>query len=237
MTSPISVVIPAFNEERRLPARLEEIASYLQAKGLAGEIVVVDDGSVDRTTPVVEHIRDRETRVPVRLIRHPVNHGKGCAVRTGVLAAACPAVLVSDADDSTPIGEIERLWPSHEAGIPVVIGSRRAPGDAPRVEQPPLRALAGRVFNLAVSLAGLRGLSDTQCGFKLFDRAAVRPIFAALRTVGFAFDVEVLLRARSRGLRIAEVGVRWTHAEDSRVRLVRDSARMILEIVRMRVGS
>jgi dolichyl-phosphate beta-glucosyltransferase len=226
----VSVIIPAYNEERRLPATLQSLHSFLDRPGYDAEIIVVDDGSRDGT-------RERASALKLPLVRvlgYSRNRGKGFAVRTGVLAATREAVLFSDADHSTPVSEIERLWPWLDEGYDVAIGSRHAAGSQLIVRQPLRRRIMGRAFNLIVSFAGVRGINDTQCGFKLFRKDAARRIFSRLRTCGFAFDVEVLLHARRWGLRVREVGVQWTNSPDSRVHPVRDSARMLVEILKMR---
>ena len=228
----LSVVIPCFNEEARLPRTVREIAAFLAARGHDAEIIVVDDGSRDRTR---EAARALEASCPfVRVVGFPRNHGKGFAVRAGFLAATKDAVLFSDADLSTPIQELDGMWPWMDRGCDVVIGSRRLSGARLEVPQPLHRRGMGRAFNLIVSTLAVRGFQDTQCGFKLFRRAALEPVFRGLKTQGFAFDVELLLLARRRGLRIREVPVRWINSPDSRVRAVRDSALMLREILRMR---
>lgn len=226
----VSVVIPAYNEESRLPATVEEIHRFLTEKDYDAEIVVVDDGSRDRTRAVAEAMA---RRLPLlRVIGEPVNRGKGYAVRTGMLAARGGAVLFSDADQSTPIRCLERLWPWYDRGFDVVIGSRRSEDSA--TVQPLHRRLMGRTFGLLVAVLAVRGFRDTQCGFKLFRRDAARAIFGPLRTHGFAFDVEALMEARARGFRMREVGVEWVSSADTRVRAVRDAARMTLELLRLR---
>jgi len=228
----LSVVIPAYNEEKRLPRTLRAIDQYLAAEGYDAEILVVDDGSTDRTRDRVAELRTSIRSL--RLLSYGKNRGKGYAVKIGILAAAQPAVLFSDADLSTPIEEVARLWARYEEGFDVVIASRHWPESGLIVDQPFHRKLVGRAFNTVISMLAVRGFRDTQCGFKLFRAEAARRIFGALRTERFAFDVEVLLRARRLGLKVAEVPVRWVNSPDSRVHLVRDSARMLLEVLRMR---
>lgn len=226
----LSVVIPAYNEETRLPRTLREIHGYLAERGYDAEILVVDDGSRDGTAA-----RARELALPsVRIIGYGRNRGKGFAVRAGVLAASKEAVLFCDADHSTPIGDIEAFWRPYDRGCDVVIASRHLARSQIRVRQPLYRRVMGKGFRFIVSLFGPRGIRDTQCGFKLFRAEAARRIFSGLRTRGFAFDVEALLRARAAGCRVAEVPVRWINEPDSRVRAVRDSWRMLIEILRMR---
>ena len=228
----LSVVIPAFNEEERLGRTVRAVHDFLNQRSYDAEILVVNDGSRDETLA-------RATRLAVelhgvRVLGLTQNRGKGFATRAGVLESTRDAVLFMDADLSVPISDIDRLWPWFDAGYDVVIGSRRAPGADLVVRQPLHRRILGRVFHPIVSLLGVRGIRDTQCGFKLFRREAARKLFQKLRTDGFAFDVEILMEARRCGLPIREVGVRWTNSPDSRVRPLRDSARMLAEVLRMR---
>ena len=228
----LSVVIPAYNEAKRLPNTLLEVDAFLRRQGYDSEIIVVDDGSRDGT---LDRVRELAGSIPsIRVLTYGGNRGKGFAVKTGVLAASREAVLFTDADLSTPIADVERLWTFYDRGADVVIASRRHVSSEILVRQPWRRRLIGQVFSLIVSTLGVRGFKDTQCGFKLFRAGTTRPIFPALKTDGFAFDVEILMRARGLGLRIAEVPVRWTDSPDSRVHPVRDSWRMFLELLRMR---
>lgn len=228
----LSVVIPAYNEEVRLPRTLREIHAFLSERGYDAEILVVDDGSRDGTAAAARELG--RTLPMIRVLSYGRNRGKGFAVRTGMLAATKEAALFCDADHSTPIGDIDGLWRAFDRGADTVIASRHLAGSDIRLRQPLYRRVMGRAFNLIVSLFGIRGIRDTQCGFKLFRTSLARRIFAATRTDGFAFDVEALMRARQEGSRIVEVPVRWVNAPDSRVRAVRDSWRMLLEILRMR---
>jgi dolichyl-phosphate beta-glucosyltransferase len=231
-TRSLSIVIPAYNEEGRLPKTLEEIDAFLRERGYDAEILVVDDGSRDRT---LERAREMTATIPsLRVLTYGRNRGKGYAVKTGVLAASRPAVLFSDADHSTPIADIDRLWAAYDRGCDVVVASRHLAQSQILVRQPVHRRAMGRVFNLVVSLFGVRGIRDTQCGFKLFRAEAARRIFSKLKTDGFAFDVEVLMWARHFGIRIAEVPVRWVDSPGSRVHPIRDSRRMFVEILKMR---
>jgi dolichyl-phosphate beta-glucosyltransferase len=225
-------VIPAYNEELRIEATVRKIDAFLSEQEYDGELVVVDDGSRDRTSSMLSALRG-EVRT-LRILRFEANRGKGHAVRAGVLAAARDCVLFTDADLATPIEEVERLWPVLDRGGSVAIASRHLPGGADRVDQPWRRRWVGRAFNLCVSMLALRGIRDTQCGFKLFRTRAARRIFEGVRTEGFAFDVEALCRARALGYRIAEVPVRWIDRPGSRVRLARDSVQMLSSLIRMR---
>ncbi len=228
----LSVVIPAFDEEHRIGRSLETIHAYLLRQGYEAEILVVDDGSRDRTRDVVLDLARSLTLV--RLLGYAGNRGKGFAVRTGVLAASREAVLFSDADLSTPISELDRLWPHYDAGRDVVIASRSVSRSRIVEHQPFYRENMGRMFNALVSMFVVRGFRDTQCGFKLFRRETAARLFSQLLTDGFAFDVEILLRARKLGLKVAEVGVEWHNSAPSKVRAVQDSARMLLELLRVR---
>lgn len=227
----LSVVIPCFNEEARLSGTINEIHAFLRRQDYDSEIIVVDDGSRDGTHD--QALRLAQDLVHLRVLRFPRNHGKGFATRRGILASRGDAVLFCDADLSTPIAEIDRLWPWYDRGYPVVIGSRRAEGDDVRVRQPLHRTLVGRVFNGALAMLGIRGFLDTQCGFKLFRRDVAERIFSRLRTTGFAFDVEALLKARSLSARIAEVAVHWSDSPGSHVRPIRDGCRMLMEVLRI----
>jgi dolichyl-phosphate beta-glucosyltransferase len=223
------VVIPAFNEAARIAPTLERVLGFLERRAEPFEVVVVDDGSTDGTGDIARTSAARGVAV-VRLER---NRGKGAAVRTGLAATRAERVLVTDADLSTPIEEIERLEEALR-DADVAIGSRAVSSSRIPVRQPLHRELAGRTFNLLVRLAGVRGFSDTQCGFKLLDGGLARSLGSELTVDRFAWDVELLWLARRRGLRVAEVGVEWRNDPASRVRLFRDSLSMLADILRFR---
>lgn len=227
----VSIVIPAYNEEARLPRTVILVHDFLLRRGYDAEIIVVDDGSRDRTAEKVAALQ--RTLPLLRLRRHERNSGKDCAVATGIGLATRDAVLFTDADLSTPIEDIDRLWKAYDRGFDVAIGSRRHPDSEIPVAQPLHRRVMGRVFTGMVSLFCIRGIRDTQCGFKLFRTEAVRKVLPLLRTRGFAFDVEILMRARSLGYRIAEVGVRWSDAPGSQIRAFKHSTRMFLQLLQM----
>jgi dolichyl-phosphate beta-glucosyltransferase len=210
----LSVVIPAYNEALRLPATLARVREHLAARGVAHEILVIDDGSSDGTADVA-----RAAGEAVRVLRHTPNRGKGYAVRRGMLAATGERRLMTDADLSTPIEELARLEAEIDRGIDVAIGSRAVTGARIEVHQPAYREAMGRFFNVLVQALLLPGLADTQCGFKLFTAAAAEKAFGACRLDGFSFDVEALYVARRRGLRIAEVPVVWRNDAATRVGL------------------
>lgn len=226
----LSIVIPAFDEAARLGPTLETVCDFASRREGGFEVIVVDDGSRDGTAAVAEGFAARG----VRLLRLPRNRGKGAAVRAGVLASAGARVLVSDADLSTPIAELDRVEP-HLAAAPLVFGSRGLGESRVVRHQPWYRQAMGRTFNLIIRLLGVGGLRDTQCGFKLLDGETARQLFAEMTVDGFAFDVELVLLARRRGLAIVEVGVEWANAEGSRVHPVWSSLGMLRDVLRLRL--
>lgn len=228
----LSLVIPAYNEELRLPATLTRVREYLDSTGEPYEVIVVDDGSSDHT---VATTRDAAASWPqLCVIALPRNRGKGAAVRAGMLAAIGEVRAFSDADLSTPIEELPRLREQLGPGCEVVIGSRATPGAVIETHQPKRREAMGRAYNRLLQLLALPGLYDTQCGFKVFSAEAAVRCFEPLRTFRYGFDAEVLLRARRLGYGVGEVPVRWAHREDSRVSPLRDSARTLYELVTLR---
>ena len=232
MSIDLSVVIPAYNEERRIGPTLERIVTYLRTRPWTSEILVVIDGSRDRTVEVVEGVRTE--RPALHVLDDPVNRGKGHCVRRGMLAARGDLRLFSDADLSTPIEEVERLMAAIAAGHDVAIGSRRLPQSRIDVPQPWWRQAMGRSFNWCVRRFAVPDIADTQCGFKLFSADAAKRIFLRQRIEQFGFDVEVLWIARRLGLRVAEVPVTWLDDPDSKVRPVSDACRMLVDLLRIR---
>ena len=224
-----SVIFPAYNEEARLERTLRETADYFAARGRAAEMIAVDDGSMDGTSALVHRLSLEYPNL--RLIRLPANRGKGYAVRTGVVNATGDRILFADADGATPISEIERLEAAIDAGSDIAIGSREATqSNAVKVRTKRYRRIIGRTFHLLVSGLTVKGILDTQCGFKLFRADVAHDLFSRMRVNGFSFDVEVLLMAQRRQLRIAEVPVNWTHQPGSRVNLFSDSLKMALDL-------
>lgn len=216
MTRPsLSVVIPAYNEARRLPETLARLRGWLGSRTWPAEIVVVDDGSTDGTAAAAREAGGEA----VTVLRHEPNRGKGYAVRRGMLAATGERRLMTDADLSTPIEELPRLMRELDDGAEIAIGSRAVAGARVEVHQPAYREATGRIFNHLVQLLLLPGIEDTQCGFKLFSARAAREAFGSCRLDGFSFDVEALFIARLRGLRTVEVPVVWRNDEASRVSL------------------
>lgn len=224
----LSVVIPAFNEERRLPATLEAVLDYLRPRGEPFEVIVVDDGSSDATIEVA-----RAAGPEIRVVEI-VHAGKGAAVRSGVLASTGELVLVTDADLPTPIDDLRQLIVEVEAGSGLAVGSRRLESSSIEVKQPFHRRIMGKAFSLLVRMLVLRGVHDTQCGFKLFKGALAREVFSLARVDGFAFDVEAILLARQLGAPVSEVPVHWYDGPQSHVRAVRDSLAMFGELLAIR---
>lgn len=229
----LSVVIPAYNEEARIGGTLLGARAFLDGRPGRGEIIVVDDGSRDDTCGVVEAQAAVDPRVTLwRLGR---NRGKGAAVREGMLGATGALKLFMDADLATPLEEFAHLEAAIEAGADVAIGSRALRESTIVVHQNPLREAMGKTFNLLVQTLVVPGIQDTQCGFKLFTRAAADALFAEATIDRFAFDVEVLLLARGR-FRVAEVPVVWRDVEDSKISPLRDAVRMAFDLARLRAS-
>jgi dolichyl-phosphate beta-glucosyltransferase len=228
----LSVVIPAYNEEQRLPRTIEQIERYLDGKRLSYELILVDDGSTDGTRQVMEAAAERNRNV--RLESLPTNRGKGGALAAGVAVARGDEVLVTDADLSTPIEELEKLEAALKAGAGVAIASRAVSGSKVEIPQPIYRVLMGKVFNLIVQAVLLPGIWDTQCGFKLFRADVAQPVFAGLTTDGFGYDPEVLYLAKRRGVKIAEVPVVWRNSAPTKVMPIRSSLDMFKHVVRVR---
>jgi dolichyl-phosphate beta-glucosyltransferase len=225
----LSVIIPAYNEERRLPKTLDSVYHFLSKRGRSFEILVVDDGSHDSTCDLVlEYAKDHPE---VRIKSYQPNRGKGFAVRIGMLVARGEALLIDDADGSSPIEEVERLEKALADGADLVIGSRAKPDESRQVEVQFHRKFIGNTFNVIVQRLLLPGIYDTQCGFKLFTRQAARDIFSVNRIDGFGFDVEVLYIAKMRSYNIVELAINWANVEGSKVNVLIDSPKMLLEVL------
>jgi len=225
----LSIVIPAYNEAKRIGGTLDQVTRYAASKPYSVELIVVDDGSADSTLEIV-------AKFPaVRVVRNERNRGKGFTVRHGVLEARGQLILFSDADLSTPIEEADKLIAAlGKSRADAAIGSRALQRELIGVHQPFFREAAGRGFNLLVRLfTGLK-LRDTQCGFKVFRRESTRRAFELQRAVGFGFDPELLFLIDRRGGKIIEVPVRWDDNPATKIRFLRDSTRMFLDLVRLR---
>ena len=229
----LSVVIPAFNEERRLPGTLDTVCAFLANKSYAWEILVADDGSSDTTAAIVSRAAQDDTRV--RLVSLP-HRGKGWAVKNGMLAARGEWRFLCDADLSMPIELLDGLLPDDDRSTDIIIGSREAPG-ARRIGEPRRRWLMGRAFNAMTRILAVPGIADTQCGFKVFRAAAAETLFSLQTLDGFAFDAEILFLARRRGFTVAEIGIDWHYRSESKVRPLRDGWRTLRDLVIIRYRS
>ena len=228
----LSVVVPCFNEERRIITTLERLVAFFASRGEPWEIIAVDDGSLDGTTRVIDARFGAEPRV--RTLRYPKNHGKGWALCEGFRATTGDVVLFADADLSTPIEELPRFLAYLDAGDDVVVGSRVASLAQVVASQPLRRQLTGLVFRGLVRLLGLTSVRDTQCGFKVMRREAVAPLLERVTTIRFAFDVELLALAERAGLRVVELPVEWHDMAGSKLRLWPDAARVAWDTIRLR---
>ncbi len=226
-----SIIIPAYNEERRLPETLERIAAYVHISRRETEILVVDDGSTDRTAAIAESYRDKFPAFQV--LSNGMNRGKGYSVRRGMLEARGCTVLFTDADLSAPIEEADKLFAALET-YDAAIGSRALDRGLISVHQSRFREFAGIIFNAIVRLCLRLPFVDTQCGFKAFRREPCRIIFEQQRVERFGFDPELLYLARRHGLRAVEIPVRWGHSPATKVSMFRDSLQMFLDVLVIR---
>ena len=228
----LSIVVPCYNEEERLPRTIEQIERYLESTNAGYELILVDDGSSDGTRKVMDAAAARNRCV--RLEALPSNRGKGRALAEGVAAATGSEILVTDADLSTPIEELTKLQAELDKGAGVAIASRALKGSRVEVSQPFYRVLMGKAFNLLVQAVLLPGIWDTQCGFKLFRADVAHKAFAELTTDGFGYDPEVLYRAKKRGVKIAEVPVIWRNSAPTKVSPIKSSLDMFRHVLRIR---
>jgi glycosyltransferase involved in cell wall biosynthesis len=229
----LSIVVPAYNEEHRLPPTLAQLHAFLSTQRMTWEIVVVDDGSRDGTCAVVEAAM--ATMPNLRLVRQSPNRGKGAAVRLGMLAARGQIRVMSDADGSMSPDQLPRLLaPILACTAEVAIGSRYAEGAQASIKQPAYRVLWSRLANSMIQRSLVPGVRDTQCGFKAFTAEAARDLFERGRIDGWAFDLEILALARRAGYEIAEVGVAWTDDRRSRVNPIKDLWKVVREAMTIR---
>ena len=232
----VSIVIPAYNEQDDICPTLARICQFMAQEAPEFEVLLVDDGSTDST---VETVRACSSGIPqVRIIQNGVNMGKGFSVRSGVLNSTGTYVLMSDADLSTPIEEVSKLYSYiNEYGYSVAMGSRGLKDSDVAIHQPWYREMMGKTFNLFVRTLLMGGFRDTQCGFKLFRADAARSIFERCTIDGFAFDVEAVFIATRLGYKVKEVPVRWLNSLDSKVRLIIDPAHMFIDLFRIRLNA
>jgi dolichyl-phosphate beta-glucosyltransferase len=224
----LSIVIPAYNEQARLPRTVLETLQWCTSRNLDFELILTDDGSRDATLTLARLFEERDSRIRTLACPHM---GKGAAVRMGMLNAKGRFVLFMDADGATPLDEIPKLLAAIEEGHDVAIGSRviQSPGEV-EVKTPFHRRFIGRTFAFFVNLFAVEGIADTQCGFKMFRREAAAAIFSRQKALGFAFDVEILFIARRLSFSIAEIPVNWAAQAGSKVNLVTDSLKMLWDI-------
>ena len=225
----LSIIIPAHNEEHRLPQTLGQVFHFLSQQPWQAEVLVVENGSTDRTLDVVRHFQ--ETYPNLRLLENEMR-GKGLAVKAGMLAARGQYRFMCDADLSMPVEQITRFLPPR-LDVPIAIASREAPGSK-RYHEPAYRHWGGRVINWLVQALVLPGIQDTQCGFKCFRADAARRIFSAQRLSGIAFDVEILYLARKYGYALQEVPIDWYYNADSRINLIDDTLSMLRDLLTIR---
>ena len=239
MQPALSVIIPAYNEEERLGSSLSSVYKYVMERMLPTEILVVDDASTDKTVEIVEQSRPSEaSTVTVQILRNTKNLGKGASVRRGMLQCKGELALMTDADMSTPIEEIEKLEQvMSETNCDIAIGSRAIEGSQVEVHQSRIREKSGKLFNVVVRGISSLPFQDTQCGFKLFSMRKCRSIFAAQLLSSYSFDVEILYIAAERGLEMREVPVVWRHSAGSKVRFFRDGSRMLTDLLKVRWNS
>ncbi len=231
MTQPfLSLVIPAHNEEARLPTTLESVRAFVEAQPYATEVIIVENGSSDRTLEIAQQ---HTSRMPFLKVIHEERAGKGLAVKRGMLEARGEYRFFADADFSMPVAEINRFLPPAVGSIDIAIGSREAAG-AVRYDEPAFRHFTGRVFNALVRFLALPGLKDTQCGFKCFRGAVAEDVFPYQTIEGWTFDVEVLFIARRRGYKIIEIGVPWYFDAHSKVRVFKHSTKMAMDLLAIR---
>lgn len=242
MSNPyLSVVIPAHNEERRLPKTLEQLSEFLRQQPYQAEVLVVENGSRDQTYRMASEFarrfnrNQRESPTEVRVLQE-AERGKGLAVRRGMLEACGEYRFMCDADFSMPVSEINRFFPPALDGADIVIASREASG-AVRYGEPAYRHIVGRIYNTMIRLVALPGLHDTQCGFKCFRAAVAEDVFNRQTLTGWSFDVEVLFIARKRGYCVVELPIPWYFNPESHVSVVRDSLRMAIDLFKIRLNS
>jgi len=228
----LSVVIPAFNEAERLGDTLRQMACHLARCPFSAEILVVDDGSADETSQVARSADVGD--IPVEVIRHETNAGKGYAVQTGARRARGDVILICDADLPVPLDQLTPMLHRLRDGWDLVIASRAHPDSAATTRQSRYRTLLGRLFNRVVRWSLVPNISDTQCGFKLISRRAAEAIFPRQQIPGFAFDVEILFLAQQAGLAVAEIPVTWRHIDPSHVSPLKDGVQMLIDLLRIR---
>ena len=234
MTAPfLSIIIPAHNEESRLPRTLGQVFAFLKKQSYSAEVIIVENGSSDRT---LELAREFATRHSNMAVIHEEQRGKGNAVRRGMLEARGEYHFICDADLSMPIDEVQKFLPPVVNDFDLAIASREAPGST-RYNEPSYRHWGGRAINFAIRLMILPGLNDTQCGFKCFRADVTESLFRQQTLMGWSFDIEILYLARRKHLRIKEIPIQWYFDADSKVNAIRDALRMLGDIFRIHINA
>ncbi|MCE5197606.1 glycosyltransferase family 2 protein [bacterium] len=228
----LSLVIPAYNEEKRIASTLSSVQSFMDSFGQSYELIIVDDGSTDSTLDEVRRMVSGDG--VVRVVSYIPNRGKGYAVRQGVIASRGEYIAFSDADLSAPIDQLVKLFDAIKSGYDVAIGSRAADGAEIPVHHPLYRELGGKALNMVIQALAVPGIKDTQCGFKLFRGIVAKDIFSRCFIDGWGFDIEVLYIARKLGYSIAEVPVKWSHAEGSKIHPFSAGVKVMQDIIRIR---
>lgn len=226
----LSLIIPAFNEEKRLAATLEQVTSFIKAQNYSSEVLIIENGSQDATYQIA---KDFAATNPSFVVEHTDRRGKGLAVRQGMLSARGQFRMMLDADLSMPIEQVGRIMPLMQQGTDIVIASREAPG-AVRYNEPLYRHLGGRAINQMIRVLALPGLQDTQCGFKCFKASVAEELFPKQTLEGWSFDIEVLYMARRRGYSIVELPIPWYYSKQSHIHPLPDTIRMFFDILRIR---
>ena len=229
----LSIVIPAHNEERRLPATLEQMHAFLQVQSYVAQVLIVENGSQDQTYQIAQEYAHANPQF--RVLRE-TERGKGLAVKRGMLEATGAYRFMCDADLSMPLTEINRFLPPARTGFDIAIASREAPG-AVRYNEPPYRHLGGRLINTIIRLLALPGLNDTQCGFKCFRAGVAEDLFRHQTLTGWSFDIELLYIARRRGYKVIEIPIPWYFNPDSKLSAVQDAFKMGLDIFSIRMNA
>ncbi len=229
----LSIIIPAHNEESRLPRTLGQIFAYLEDQSYSSEVIIVENGSSDHTLELAQNFALQH---PTLTVIHEEKRGKGYAVQRGVLSAHGEYRFICDADLSMPIEELQKFIPPLLNGFDIAIASREAPG-AIRYNEPSFRHWGGRAINFAIQMLILPGLNDTQCGFKCFHADTTRDLFQLQTLTGWSFDIELLYLARRKKLRIKEIPIQWYFDQDSKVKAVKDALGMISDIFRIHINA
>lgn len=228
----LSIIIPAHNEERRLPVAFRKIDKFLKKQKYSYEVIVVENGSRDKTAEITRRFSKKHRYIKLLIVS---TRGKGLAVKQGMLAARGQYRFICDADLSMPIEEIVKFLPPKNNGAEVIIGVREGKG-ARRVGEPVKRHLIGRIFNLIIKFSILPGFEDTQCGFKMFTGKAAQKLFSAQKLNGIGFDIELIFLAKKAGFVVKEVPITWYFDPDSRMKLVDDSMKALFEIAQIHLG-